>query len=318
MTRISRTGFATASAVAALSLVFTTGCSTKNYVRSQTEPVIQKTNELDDATAANNRAIHDVDSRSQAGIQQAQNSATQAQQNAQNANTAATTAQSSAQDAVNRADSLAGVISNLDNYKQVGDVSVTFGFNKSVLTKADKDQLDQFGGQLDIDAPAVIASFGTGNASIDVRWVYSGGASQYDTDLPAMLSQRKAFDAQLLTNSRVEFSPTARAQLRSGQVDPWLPDLIAIMAHSYPLSIVDFRSQSPGGGPASLMRWMDLATNVPSAHLTRAAYLNGIRSFLDAQLSEYHPDWVRQVTLPSGHIVLRVGFGAPSPLNPQS
>jgi hypothetical protein len=177
---------------------------------------------------------------------------------------------------------------------------------------------NQFGGQLDIDAPAVIASFGTGNASIDVRWVYSGGASQYDTDLPAMLSQRKAFDAQLLTNSRVEFSPTARAQLRSGQVDPWLPDLIAIMAHSYPLSIVDFRSQSPGGGPASLMRWMDLATNVPSAHLTRAAYLNGIRSFLDAQLSEYHPDWVRQVTLPSGHIVLRVGFGAPSPLNPQS
>ena len=36
----------------------------------------------------------------------------------------------------------------LDNYKQVGDVSVTFGFNKSVLTKADKDQLDEFGGQL--------------------------------------------------------------------------------------------------------------------------------------------------------------------------
>jgi OmpA-OmpF porin, OOP family len=148
MTRISRTGFATASAVAALSLVFTTGCTTKNYVRSQTEPVIQKTNELDDATAANNRAIHDVDSRAQAGIQTAQNSANQAQSNAQNASQSANTAQSSAQDAVNRADSLAGVIANLDNYRQVGDVSVTFGFNKSILTKADKDQLDQFGTQL--------------------------------------------------------------------------------------------------------------------------------------------------------------------------
>src|SRR3984885_14071140 len=113
MTRISRTGFATASAVAALSLVFTTGCSTKNYVRSQTEPVIQKTNELDDATATNNRAIHDVDTRSQAGIQQAQNSANTAQQNAQSATQAANTAQTSAQDAVNRADSLSGVIANL-------------------------------------------------------------------------------------------------------------------------------------------------------------------------------------------------------------
>ena len=130
MTRISRTGFAAASAVAALSLVFTTGCSTKNYVRSQTEPVITKTNELDDATATNNRAIHDVDSRAQSGIQQAQNSANQAQTSAQNAQQSASTAQSSAQDAVNRADSLAGVVANLDNYKQVGDVSVTFAFNK--------------------------------------------------------------------------------------------------------------------------------------------------------------------------------------------
>lgn len=77
-----------------------------------------------------------------------ENSANQAQQNAQNATQAANTAQSSAQDAVNRADTLAGVIAGLDNYKQVGDVSVTFGFNKSILTKADKDQLDQFGGQL--------------------------------------------------------------------------------------------------------------------------------------------------------------------------
>jgi len=148
MKRISGAGLAAASAVAALSLVFATGCTTKNYVRSQTEPVIQKTNELDDATAANNRAIHDVDTRAQQGIQQAQNSANQAQQNAQNATQAANTAQQSAQDAVNRADSLAGVIANLDNYKQIGDVNVTFGFNKSVLTRSDKEQLDQFGGQL--------------------------------------------------------------------------------------------------------------------------------------------------------------------------
>src|SRR5580700_10550676 len=146
MTRIS--GYATASAIAAFALVLMTGCTTKNYVRSQTEPVVQKTNELDDATAANNRAIQDTDQRAQAGIQQAQNSANQAQQSAQNANQSATTAQSSAQDAVNRADSLSGVIANLDNYQQVADVSVTFGFNKSVLTKADKEQLDEFGGQL--------------------------------------------------------------------------------------------------------------------------------------------------------------------------
>ena len=144
----SNAGYGAVVAVAAFALILTTGCTSKKYVRSQTEPVIQKTNELDDATAANNRAIQDTDQRAQAGIQQAQNSANQAQQSAQNAQQASTEAQQSAQEAVNRTDSLSGVIANLDNYQQVGDVSVTFGFNKAVLTKADRDQLDLFGGQL--------------------------------------------------------------------------------------------------------------------------------------------------------------------------
>jgi hypothetical protein len=173
---------------------------------------------------------------------------------------------------------------------------------------------NQFGSRLAVYAPAIIATFGTGNATIDIRWAYPGGATAYNTDLPAMLRQRKAYDAPLLTNSRVELSATARAQLLSGQVDPWLPDLIAIMAQSHPLSIVDFASQSPGGGPASLLRWMDLATNIPQAHLTRAAYLAWWRSFISAQRAEYHPAWVQQV---AGQAVLRIGFGAPSPLNPQ-
>lgn len=148
MRRISGTAFAAATAVAALSLVFTTGCTSKKYVRSQTQPVVQGTNELDEATAKDQQTIRDVDQRAQEGIQRAQNSANQAQQSAQNATQAAHNANASAQDAVNRADSLAGVVANLENYKQVGDVSVTFGFNKSNLTKADRDQLDQFGTQL--------------------------------------------------------------------------------------------------------------------------------------------------------------------------
>jgi hypothetical protein len=63
---------------------------------------------------------------------------------------------------------------------------------------------------------------------------------------------------------------------------------------------------------------MYLATNVPKSHLTRAAYINWIQSSIAQQRAEFHPDWDQQVTLPSGQIVLRVGFGAPSPLNPQS
>jgi OmpA-OmpF porin, OOP family len=137
-----------ASALGAISLLLATGCTTKNYVRSQTTPIIQHTNELDDETAANNRNIHDVDQRAQTGIQQAQNSANTANQNAQNANQAANQAQQSAQEAVNRADSLASVVANLDSYKQIADATVNFGFDKADLTRADKAKLDDFAAQL--------------------------------------------------------------------------------------------------------------------------------------------------------------------------
>ena len=42
---------------------------TKNYVRNETTPLINKTNELDDLTAKNTKDIKDVDARAQAGIQ---------------------------------------------------------------------------------------------------------------------------------------------------------------------------------------------------------------------------------------------------------
>ena len=174
---------------------------------------------------------------------------------------------------------------------------------------------DQFGSRLALYAPAVIASFGAATARIDIRWVYPGGAGAYRAALPAALRVRKAAGAQLLANGNIGLSPAARAQLLSGQVDPRLPLLLVIMAHSHPLRIVDFASQSPGGGPASLLRWADVATAVPAAHLTRAAYLGWMRSFLGTQRAEYRPVWVQQVTLRTGQAVLRIGYGAPSPLS---
>lgn len=148
MSKTYRASLWTVSCAAAAMLLLPAGCSSKNYVRSQTAPLVQKTNELDDQTAQNNRNLQDVGQRADQGISKAQQSAESATQSAQQATQAAKQAQGSAQEAVNRADSLASLISNLDNYKQVGDASVTFGFNKSVLTSSDKQQLDQLGQQL--------------------------------------------------------------------------------------------------------------------------------------------------------------------------
>jgi outer membrane protein OmpA-like peptidoglycan-associated protein len=172
-------GWGSGLCIVTLALAGVTGCASKNYVRSQTAPLVDHTNQLEDQTAANRRNIQDTDQRAQAGIKQAQGAADSATQNAQTAQKAAGDAETAANDAVHRADSLDAVVKGLDNYRQMADVSVTFGFDKAVLTKDDKQQLDQFASQL-------------GNAKSYILEVTGGtdstGSAQYNYEL----SQRRA------------------------------------------------------------------------------------------------------------------------------
>src|SRR5690242_8510684 len=136
-----------ASLVLALvaSMAATVGCASKNYVKQQTTPLINKTNELDDLTAQNSKAIKDVDARAQSGIQQVTQAAAAADQKAQSAGQAAAQAQQSADNAVHRVDVLSNAVANLDNYKTVSETSVHFGFDKDFLTKQAKEELDKVG-----------------------------------------------------------------------------------------------------------------------------------------------------------------------------
>jgi len=127
----------------ATSMLASVGCASKNYVRQQTTPLINKTNELDDLTAKNSKDIKDVDTRAQAGIQQVQAKAAEVNQKALAAGDQAQQAQTLADSATHRVDTLTTTVANLDNYRVVSETSVKFGFNKDNLTKKSKDALDQ-------------------------------------------------------------------------------------------------------------------------------------------------------------------------------
>lgn len=157
----------------------TIGCSSKNYVRSQTAPIVANVNELDTKTAADHRAIVDTDQRAQAGIAGAQSAADAANAHALAAGTAADTANSAATDAANRVDSLSGVVANLDQYKQLQNVSVTFGFDKTVLTASDKAELDALAANLT-------------NTRGYILQLTGGTDSVGDKDYNYRLSQRRA------------------------------------------------------------------------------------------------------------------------------
>jgi len=137
MNRTSLTIFLAATMVASV------GCSSKKYVRNETTPLINKTNELDDLTAKNTKDIKDVDARAQAGIQAVQAKAAEVDQKAMTAGKTADDAQTTANAATKRVDVLTNTVINLDNYRPVAETAVHFGFDKDNLTKKAKEALDQ-------------------------------------------------------------------------------------------------------------------------------------------------------------------------------
>src|SRR5438270_6424409 len=134
--------------IAAASMMAGVGCATKNNVRAQMTPVVNKINELDDITAKNTNDIKGIDSRTQAGLNDVNTKSAAADQKAQSAGQKANEAQQLASNAANRAESLANTVINLDNYKPVSEASVHFGFDKAELTKRAKAALDEFGAQI--------------------------------------------------------------------------------------------------------------------------------------------------------------------------
>jgi outer membrane protein OmpA-like peptidoglycan-associated protein len=163
----------------AATLAATIGCSSKNYVRQQTTPLINKTNELDDLTAKNSKDIKDVDQRAQAGIQAVQARAAEVDQKALAAGQQADQAQSLANNATQRVDALTNTVVNLDNYRSVAETSVLFGFDKDNLTKQSKEALDQLASSVSSTKGYIITVEG-GTDSV--------GSSEYNYDL----SQRRA------------------------------------------------------------------------------------------------------------------------------
>jgi len=164
----------------ALAAVFSTvGCSSKNYVKQQTTPLINKTNELDDMTAKNTHDIKDVDARAQAGIQAVQTQAANVDAKALAAGKQADDAQLLANNATKRVDTLQQTVVNLDNYRVVTEASVHFGFNRDNLTKDAKEALDQLAGEIGKTRGYLVAVEGGADAI---------GAADYNYDL----SQRRA------------------------------------------------------------------------------------------------------------------------------
>jgi outer membrane protein OmpA-like peptidoglycan-associated protein len=114
----------------------------KKWVKKQTDPINDRLTELDGVNAKNAKDIQDVDSRSQAGIRQAQSAADAANQTATAASNQAQQAGVTAQAAAGHVDQIDGTVNGLDQYKQVTEAEVTFRGGQPILSADAKKQLD--------------------------------------------------------------------------------------------------------------------------------------------------------------------------------
>jgi hypothetical protein len=163
-------------------------------------------------------------------------------------------------------------------------------------------------GKLAAYAPAVIASFGSGSARIDVRAAEPGGMAAYEAALRADLAARMSAGSQLLRNNRIRFTAQDAAQLRVGEVDTRLLATLAALSSQYSFTVTAFGDASPGA--AVLYREATITGDGKNG----AADLAPALALVQAQVRPYLPAQAVIVHPAGGPIALRIEFAAPSPL----
>ena len=155
-------------------------------------------------------------------------------------------------------------------------------------------------GQLAGYAPAVIASFGSGSARIDIRATEPGGAAAYRAALRADLAARMSAGSQLLRNNRIRFTAQDAAQLRAGEVDTRLLATLAALSSRYSFTVTAFGDASPGVAVV----YREVTVTGAGKNLTAALAL------VNAQVPPYLPAQAK-IVYPAA---LSMEFAAPSPL----
>jgi hypothetical protein len=164
----------------------------------------------------------------------------------------------------------------------------------------------QFGPRLaTVYAPVLLASFGSGEQQIDVRYLAPGGTAAFEASVASAKSSRIEAGEQLLSNKNVQASAQARSALLAGNVDPRLLITLGLLVHEMPVRLVLFDDPSPGASSDVPLRGAEIGA-------AASAGLSAMLAFL-AQQTTYQPSQYKEVRIASGQVVT-VQYDAPGPL----
>ena len=166
--------------------------------------------------------------------------------------------------------------------------------------------------RLAADAPAAIASFGSGAGQISIRLIFPRGAAAYATALRREIADRKtAGTSLLLLGAGHGISRWPARSSRGGQVDSRLLLTLGELASQWPVSIVAFGDRAPGASPGIPFRSADLVVTDGKAGPAPAGQVRQMSDFVH-QLGDYFAGaHIRTVRLARGQDVVRIEFTAP-------
>jgi hypothetical protein len=162
-------------------------------------------------------------------------------------------------------------------------------------------------------APAVLATFGTATARVDIRVTAPDGATAYLSLLSADVQARQAYGAELLRNPQLGIAAAARQQLAAGDVDARLLITLATLASLRAVRVVAFSDGGPGGSPGMPLRAVELASPQRARDGGRS-YLQSVLAFAGAQRAPFLATTAYLYRWAGGHFNARIEFAAPTPL----
>jgi hypothetical protein len=164
----------------------------------------------------------------------------------------------------------------------------------------------QYGAQLAATAPEIIAAFGTGPQSVQIRVVVPGGQAAYSQSASSATAARRSAGLKLIASHKVHAYPAPRLALTAGLVDLRLLTVLQRLAARYPVDIYSFADGSPVPGVSAPYRQAEIIGLTSKRTVTAIArQLTGL------------PDSSRPALTiirgPAGNYGLTLRFKAPSP-----
>jgi hypothetical protein len=174
---------------------------------------------------------------------------------------------------------------------------------------------NQFGQRLpNVYAPVVLATFGHGDARVDVRVEAPDGGRAYLVSQRADVLARQQAGQQLLGNKGLHVSAAAGTAIAAGRLDSrLLITLATLTGQVHRVDVIGVGDSGPGASAGVPLRMVQLSTLMDPGHPKQdAAYLKAVLSFLKAQQPPFRASV--SVLPQGGGSVVQVQFAAPSPL----